>query len=303
MFKDCPVRKKKKKKSEGRHTTPLSLISCHWLFLTKLVHCWNEKLRNLCFLGMETKTAKRKSCWQGNGFGLHLAAGRRAEVKQSNPASCFSAMQLQKSSKFKEKKRKIPWGREAPKLQKGKGSMTQPLISQGQDVCAVLQLPCLELWLNWTLSVGSRDCLLPLRCTALGPLADHPFPCGRVKISWSEQHSFLRPGGSLQIPSSWGWGQQTACMASLTSTDPSEEALGSLDANPCDRHLSPWTESDGSAGWPLGFLQQTICSDTSQSLGLFQMFSLKLLHVSDELAPASRLCLQPRYSAQALSPV
>lgn len=130
--------------------------------------------------------------------------------------------------------------------------MTQPLISQGQDVSAVLQLPCLELWLNWTLSVGSRC------CTALEPLADHTFPCSRVKISWSEQHCFLCPGDSLQIPSSWGWGQQTACMASLTSTDPSEEAFGSLDANPCDRHLIPWTESDGSAGregWPVGFLQ------------------------------------------------
>lgn len=136
--------------------------------------------------------------------------------------------------------------------------MTQPLISQGQDVSAVLQLPCLELWLNWTRSVGSRDCVLPRCCTALEPLADHTFPCSRVKISWSEQHCFLCPGDSLQIPSSWGWGQQTACMASLTSTDPSEEAFGSLDANPCDRHLIPWTESDGSAGregWPVGFLQ------------------------------------------------
>lgn len=48
------------------------------------------------------------------------------------------------------------------------------------------------------------------------------------------------------------------------------------------------------------FFSQTICSETSQSLRIFQIFSFKLLHVSDELAPAFGLCLQ---SARALSPV
>lgn len=144
MFKYCPVRKnlKKKKSKKGKkwRKTPLSL-SWHWLFPTKLFHCWNEKLRNLCFLGIEIKIAKRKNCWQGNGFGLYLAAGRRAEVKQSSPASCFSAMQLQKSSKFKEKWEKSLEKEKFPSYSRAKASVTQSLISQGQDVSDVLQLP------------------------------------------------------------------------------------------------------------------------------------------------------------------
>lgn len=49
-----------KKKVKENLQPPLSLTSCHWLFPNKLVCFLKLQLRNLCFLGIETETTKRK---------------------------------------------------------------------------------------------------------------------------------------------------------------------------------------------------------------------------------------------------
>lgn len=164
----------------------------------------------------------------------------------------------------------------------------------------------LELWSNWTLSVGSRDYLAPGCCTALEIWVTTPFPlAGWKPAEVSSTLSFvlgtvyksppLEAEGSRQL----GW-----------HLLPPHTFL--------KKHLGAWMPIHGtdSCSWGLRvmamqvgkddlwvFSRQTICSETWQSLGLFQIFSFKLLHSSDELASASRLCLQPRYSAQTLSPV
>lgn len=72
MFKDSPVKKKKegtrkkkkRKKAKENLQPPLSLTSCHWFFPSKLVCFLKLQLRNLCFLGIETETTKRKMIFE-----------------------------------------------------------------------------------------------------------------------------------------------------------------------------------------------------------------------------------------------
>lgn len=164
----------------------------------------------------------------------------------------------------------------------------------------------LELWSNWTLSAGGRDYLPPRCCTALGCWLTTPFPvAGWKPVEASSALSFvlgmvykpphLEAEGIRQL----GWHllpPQTLLKKHLGAWMPIHVT------DICSRGLRAMAVQAGKDDlWV--FFRQTICSETWQSFRTYQIFSFKLLHGSDELVSASRMCLQPRYSTLTLSPV
>lgn len=174
----------------------------------------------------------------------------------------------------------------------------------------------LKLWSDWTRRVGNRDNLPPWCCTALGPLSSCTFPCDRFAwtkwkpVEVSSAISFVLRTvyrfPRLQVDSS-----RQLVWYLLPSQVPPGKYSGVQQAgmpfHGTDTYT--WAERASSAGgeeMTHGFSsprQHRPCLETWHSLRLFQIFNFKLFHLSEELASASRLCLQPRYPALALSPV